>query len=422
MRLAYIVSRYPSISHAFILREVLALRRAGVQIDTFTIRRAGDDQLLSDDDRAEDATTYVVVPPRPGTLIGSHAAALASRPGRYLSTLRLAIRLRARGPRAALWQLFYFGEAAMVWRECRRRGIRHIHAHHANVGSDVALLASHLGGEGWSWSFTMHGPTELFDVREHRLGQKVELARFVACISDYARSQLMALVGPSHWAKLRVVHCGVDVARFDLVDRAGAGREPEILTVGSVVPRKGQALLVEAVAELARRGVQARLTVVGDGPRLQELRTLAERLGVADRVTFAGAVGQDRIGAYYQRAGLFALPSFAEGVPVVLMEAMATGLPVVASRIAGVPELVEDGVSGLLVEPGSVSSLTGALARLLSDRPEQRRAMGEKGREKVVAEFDLEQTAGQLRETFAELVPATGNDPGATAPKTARVP
>jgi glycosyltransferase involved in cell wall biosynthesis len=405
VRVAYICSRYPSISHVFILREVLALRRAGVEIDTFTVRRAGDDQLLSQVDREEDARTYTIVPASPLELLAAHTRALMSGPGRYLATLREAVRLRGLGPRSLLWQVFYFGEAALVWRQCVKRGIRHIHAHHANVGSDVALLASRLGGDGWSWSFTMHGSTEFFDVREHRLPQKVELAEFVVCVSSHGRSQLMSLVDPVHWDKLSVVHCGIDLTRFEPDGARRGAAPPEILTVGRLVPVKGQALLVESLAGLRRRGVEAKLTFVGDGPQLPPLRALAERLGVADAVEFAGAVGQEEIRDYYERADVFALPSFAEGLPVVLIEAMATGLPVVASRITGIPELVEEGVSGLLVTPGDVSELTAALERALRDSPERREAMGRAGRAKVVAEFDLEGTAAELTALFKRRIP-----------------
>ena len=404
MPIAYICSRYPSISHVFILREVLALRRRGAEIQTFTVRHAGADQILSEADREEDARTITIVPPDPRELVLAHASALLTRPRRYLATLRRAVELRGPGPRALLWQVFYFGEAVLVWRQCRQRGIRHIHAHHANVGSDVALLAAHLGGADWSWSFTMHGSTEFFDVREHRLPQKVELARFVVCVSSHGRSQLMTHVATGHWDKLRVVHCGVDTALFAPAERGGRA-VPEILTVGRVVPVKGQSLLVEALAELRERGVDASLTVVGDGPELPALRALAERRGVGGRVRFAGAVGQDEIRSYYEHADVFALPSFAEGLPVVLIEAMATGLPVVASRITGIPELVEEGESGLLVVPGDGADLTNALERLLREPSERRRAMGAAGRAKVEAEFDLEQTAQQLAELYEELIP-----------------
>jgi glycosyltransferase involved in cell wall biosynthesis len=307
-----------------------------------------------------------------------------------------------------VWQVLYWGEAVLMWHRCSRAGTRHIHAHHANVGSDVALLAAHLGGRGWSWSFTLHGPTELLDVRAHRLAQKGEAASFVVCISEFARSQLMALVGTEHWSKLSVVHCGLDVSRFAEVARNGRPGPLEILNVGRAVPVKGQSLLIEALAALTRRGVDARLTVVGDGPQAGELHELADRLGVAGRVEFAGAVGQDAILGYYERADVFATPSFAEGLPVVLMEAMATGLPVVASRITGVPELVEHGVSGYLVAPGRVDELVDALERLASASPAERAAMGSAGREKVVAEFAIDRTAEALLGVYHERVGFNG--------------
>lgn len=404
LRLAYLVSRYPYVSHVFILREVLALRGAGALIDTFTIRRPELEDLRSAEDREAYATTHPILPATALSLLSAHAIAVVTRPRRYWSTLRRALALRGPGGRAALWQLFYFGEAALMWRECRRRGIRHIHAHHANVASDVSLLAAHLGGEGWSWSFTMHGSTEFFDVREHRLAEKTELARLVICVSDHGRSQLMTHVDPVHWDKLHVVHCGVDVGRFASVDRRGRGDEIELLTVGRVVPVKGQQLLIEALAELVGQGEAVRLTIVGDGPALAGLRSLVERLGVSDRVDFAGAVGQEEIRSYYERADVFALPSFAEGIPVVLIEAMATGLPVVASRITGIPELVEEGASGLLVTPGRGDQLVRALASIIAATPERRAEMGTAARDRVVAEFALERTAGQLLESFSELV------------------
>lgn len=403
MRLAYIVSRYPLVSHVFILREVLALRRAGAAVDTYTVRTPELEDLRTPEDREAYDTTEALVPAPLGDLVVAHLSALLTRPHRYLATLRLALGLRAAGPKALLWQLFYFGEAVLMWQKCRRRDARHIHAHHANVASDVALLAASLGGKGWSWSFTLHGPTELFAVAHYRLPQKAELARFVICISEYARSQLMGMVGTEHWDKLRVVHCAVDLDRFQPVDRRARGEAAQILTVGRAVPEKGQALLIEALAELARRGVDARLAIVGDGPELPELRALAERLGVAGSVELAGALGQGEIVAYFERADVFALPSFAEGLPVVLMEAMATGLPVVTTPIAGIPELVEDGRSGYLVAPGRADELAGALERLLGATPEERAAMGRAGRAKVEAEFALEPVAEQLLAVFAEM-------------------
>jgi colanic acid/amylovoran biosynthesis glycosyltransferase len=406
VRLAYLVSRYPYVSHVFILREVLALRRAGAEVDTYTVRRPELEDLRTPEDREAYDTTGALVPAGPVELTFAHLVALITRPHRYVATLALSLRLRPPGARGALWQLFYFGEAALMWHKCRRRGTRHIHAHHANVASDVALLAASIGGKGWSWSFTMHGPTEFFAVEHHRLPQKTELARFVVCISHYARSQLMGLVGTEHWDKLRVVRCGVDLSRFPVVDRSDRGTATRILNVGRTVPEKGQALLIEAVADLAARGMEARLTIVGGGPQLDELRALAKRLGVAQSVEFTGPVGQGEILSHYERADVFAMPSFAEGIPVVLMEAMATGLPVVSTHIAGIPELVSNGQSGFLVQPGRADALRDALERVLDASPDERAAMGHAGRAKVEGEFAIDRVAERLLGVFGGMAGA----------------
>lgn len=241
----------------------------------------------------------------------------------------------------------------------------------------------------------MHGPTEFDDVTRYALAEKVRRARFVAVISDYARSQLMKLVEPAHWRRLEVVHCGVDPAHFEPVDRSGRSAPLRVLTVGRLVPDKGQAVLLEAVALLGARGVDVELTLVGDGPERESLQAAAGR-----SVRFAGAVGQDLVRAHYTAADVFALPSFAEGVPVVLMEAMATGLPVVSTRIAGIAELVDHGVGGLLVAPGRAEPVAEALERLAAD-PLLRARLGRAGRERVVARYDIADAVERLAELFA---------------------
>ncbi|MFL5828105.1 MAG: glycosyltransferase family 4 protein [Thermoleophilaceae bacterium] len=399
----YLCSRYPAVSHTFVLREVRALRARGVHVHTFSIRRPRDSELLSSADREERKRTWYVLPANPLRLLAAHASAFARRPLRYLATFAEALRLSPGGVRGAFWQLFYFAESMLVARECRRRGIRHLHVHFANVGADVALLAARYGAVD-GFSFTLHGPTELADVAAHRLAEKARAARFVVCISDFARSQLMALLPADEWPKLHVVRCGVDPREFAAVTRNGGADANgsgavRVLNVGQAVERKGQALLVEALAQLADRGLDVRATVVGDGPARAALERLAERGGVADRIDFAGAVGQDEIRAHYGRADVFCLPSFAEGVPVVLMEAMATGLPVVASSVMGVPELVEDGTAGLLVPPGRVDRLADALARLAGD-PGLRSQMGAAGRRTVESDWSLERSAEQLEGLF----------------------
>jgi hypothetical protein len=219
VRVAYLTSRYPAVSHTFIAREVRGLRELGVDVCTYAVRGAAAGDALSPGDRAELARTVALLPTTPGRLAGAHARALARAPLAYLRTLAGSVRLSTGGLRATLWRLFYFAEAMLLWDSCRAGRIGHVHVHFPNVAADVAMLAAGFGaaaGRGpRTWSLSVHGPTEFFDVRGHRLAEKVADARFVVCISDFARSQVMGVVEPAQWPKLHVVRLGVDLAQLD---------------------------------------------------------------------------------------------------------------------------------------------------------------------------------------------------------------
>jgi colanic acid/amylovoran biosynthesis glycosyltransferase len=407
MHIGYVISRYPAVSHTFIQREVLGLRKLGWTVTTISIRRAASKDLLTDADRDEARQTRVIVPPGIFTLLTAWAYAFFFTPGNFLRALSCAWHLRRPGIRGMLWEFFYFLEALLVHRLCRKKGIRHLHAHFANVASDVALLASILNAG--TFSYTMHGPTEFFDIAHHRLAEKTRAARFVVCISDFARSQLMSMVAPEHWPKLQVVHCGVDPQQFEVsrLQRLDAGTRPlEIFCVARLAPVKGHAILFQAVGELALRGHDVRITVAGDGPLRTELIRLAEVLGIHTHVRFLGSVGQDVIHSLYSAADIFVLPSFAEGVPVVLMEAMAARCPVIATRIAGISELIEHGVTGLLVNPGRADLLSDAVERLLLN-PRATERMAFAACEKVRREFNLNTVAAQLAAIFQKTLPDT---------------
>jgi glycosyltransferase involved in cell wall biosynthesis len=318
-----------------------------------------------------------------------------------------ALRHGPRGSRARLWQLFYFGEAILLWDWMRSLQLRHVHAHHANVASDLAMLAAAFGSrassEPWTWSFTLHGPAELLDVDGHKLGLKATRADSVVCVSDFARAQLMALTPPSTWSKLEVVHCGVDPEEFPPVRRARRrGDRFEVLTVARLEDRKGHDVLLDAVLELERRGIELRLTLAGDGPARDRLRLRVAESGLGEVVELIGPVGHEHVARLHAQADAFCLPSFAEGVPVVLMEAMASGLPVIATRITGVPELVEDGVSGLLVAPGRPSALADAIERVIVE-PSLAPALGAAARARVLDGFDIRASAEQLHGLFVRL-------------------
>jgi glycosyltransferase involved in cell wall biosynthesis len=395
-RTAYILNRYPAVSNTFILGEVRGLRELGVALEAISVRRPLPGGLLAQADREEHARTHYLLPAAPLALIGAHLRALLLAPRRYLATLALAWRMSIPGARSHLWQLFYFAEAVLVWDHCRRRGVTHLHAHFAYVACDDALLAAHLGG--WSWSFTMHGPPEFYDVRGTRLAAKVERADVVICVSDFTRSQLMAVVEEAHWSKLHVIRCGIQPARYTPPVRPEPGRDEglRLLAVGRLVRVKGHAVLLDALAAARAAGLHATLTIVGDGPERDALARKLVRLGLQEHVRLAGAVGQDEMRTEYERADVLCLPSFAEGLPVVLMEAMAMELPVIASAVMGIPELVEHERTGLLVPPGRPDALARALERLARE-PLLRASLGRAGRRAVLERHDIRRSAQAVR-------------------------
>jgi colanic acid/amylovoran biosynthesis glycosyltransferase len=414
LRLAYLCSAYPAPSHTFVLREVQALRRLGVEVVPFTVHRTAPADLLSAVDRAEAEKTSHLLPSSVWRL-GREMARLLRAPGGgsgLRAGARQAWKLRRPGMRGLLWQLFYLAEAILLWAECSRRSLHHIHVHFANAASDIALLTAAIGsgqspGSPWSWSFTMHGPAEFWNVDANRLPEKVMDAAFVVCISDFARSQLVALTSVQSASRLHVVHCGVDSSTYgqegEQIDGDAETGAPTLICVGRLVPVKGQALLLQAAAELRRHGRDVSVEIIGEGPVRPLLEQLIDEQGLADRVRLVGALGQEEIPARLRAATIFVLPSFAEGVPVVAMEAMAVGTPVVTTRIAGIPELIEDGVSGLLVTPGRLDELVGAIERLLDDDA-LRGGIVAAARRQVAQHFDSGIEAQKLVSLFSEQV------------------
>ena len=400
---------YPYISHTFVQREVAGLRQRGVEVHTVSVRDPGPRHVLSAADRESSVTTVNLIPAPPRHLLRIHARSFLLHPRAYVDTLLAAVREAQPTVRGRVWQVFYFGEAVLLWRLCQQRRVRHVHVHFANNAADIARIVTRLGNatdrQPWSWSLTMHGPTEFAEVSHFNLPEKVRSATFVACISDFCRSQLMALVEEEHWQKLGIVHCGVDLQRFRRADSPRAEGPLRVLCLGRLVSQKGQALLVQAVARLTRAGRQMEVVLVGDGPRRPELERLVATEGLGKFVTFAGAVGQDEILEHLSWADVFVLPSFAEGVPVALMEAMACELPVVTTRIAGIGELVTHQESGLLVAPGRMDQLADAIA-LLDDEPELRAAMGKAGRAAVQQHYNAAITPEPLVELLRTWAPA----------------
>ena len=396
--IAYLTGEYPKVSHTFILREIAALRRLGLTVHPCTARRAGARDVVGADQQAEAARTFCVVETarHPGRLIGAHLAALRHAPGRWLSALRLAWRTRPPGLKAGLWQIFYFLEAAVLARHLRQVGAVQLHNHFANSSCSLAMITSEMSGI--PFSFTLHGPAIFYEAHWWRLDEKVARANRVHCISHFARSQAMYFSDPVHWPKLRIVHCGVTPAAYGRNPRGAFGQR--VVFVGRLDPVKGVPLLLEAFARARATHPEARLTIVGDGPARAALEARAQALGLGAAVAFLGYRAQDEVAGILAEVDMLVLPSFAEGLPVVLMEALASRIPVIASQVAGVPELVQDGVSGFVVPPGDLDTLTDRLCRLLAD-PALCARMGEAGRATVEAAFDIDREAAWIAAILA---------------------
>ncbi|MEP1356253.1 MAG: glycosyltransferase family 4 protein [Tateyamaria sp.] len=398
LHIAYLTGEYPAISHTFILREIAALRTRGLQISTCSIRRTGDEHSRGEAEKEAVSTTFYVLQHarNPAVLLPALALAL-TRPIYMWRSIRLAWTTRPAGLRAALYQLFYLVEAMVLARHLLRKDVTHLHNHFGNSSCSVAMLTSTLSGI--PFSYTMHGPTIFFEPRKWRIDTKIARARFVACISHFCRSQGMIFSSPAHWHKLRIVHCAV--APEEYKPKANSAPGKRIIFVGRLAAVKGVRVLLEAFEKVHADHPSAELVLVGDGMERADIETHANALGCREKVRFTGYLSQTEVAEELARADLFALPSFAEGVPVVLMEAMASQLPVVATRIAGIPELVEDGTSGLVVPPGNVEAFAQALHRLLDD-PGGRMRMGSAGRAKVETEYNLVHEAAWLEALFRD--------------------
>ena len=404
IRIAYLVSQYPGISETFILREVLALREMGFEIQVASINSPDRDlSNLTAIERAEYDRTLYVKRTAPTRALWAHLRLALSAPLRYVRALRFALRLGRVDRKRKLLGFFYFAEAGVIANWMQRHQLAHLHVHFATPASTVGTIVSKLIGT--SLSITVHVPDEFYDVSRYHLTEKIESCQFLCTIGKFARSQLMKLSPVEQWDKFEVTPLGVYPESFQARPAKVRNECFEILCVGRLVPSKGQHVLIQALDHLVKDGQNVKLRFVGDGPDRKSLESMVERLGLAPKTIFEGAVNQDKIQALYHQADAFVLPSFAEGIPIVLMEAMSMQVPCITTRITGIPELIRDGVDGLLVTASDDDELASAIKRLIC-APALCRELGEAGRRRVLSNYDLRTNIRHLAEVFRRRLQA----------------
>ena len=402
MKLAYVLNTYPQPSQSFIRRELAAVEGAGHEVTRLAMRRSAMD-LVDPLDQAEGEKTRYVLDAGASGLLAALLREAVRAPGAFAAAARQAWRMGRSSDVGVIRHVIYLAEAAVVSRQARDAGVQHMHAHFGTNSATVAALAGCLSGLGYS--FTVHGPEEFDSPRALSLGPKINGARFAVGVSAYGRSQLCRWVESAQWSKVHVVHCGIETARFDQVTDLAEG-PVRLVSIGRFAEQKGQAVLIEAMARLKAEGRDVSLRLVGDGPLGPTLEAAIAQAGLGDQVTLTGWLDEAGVRQELRDATALVMPSFAEGLPMVIMEAMASARPVIATYVAGIPELVLPGQTGWLVPAGDADALARAIAQM-ADQPVARlREMGQTGRARTLERHDIEVEAGKLIDLFEGAVRA----------------
>ena len=399
MKIGYILNTYPAPSHSFIRREVRALERRGITVQRFAMRPF-DGPLVDPSDREEaEVTEYVLAKGLLAMIWAVFLVGLRS-PVRIYQALALALSTGWRSEAGLFKHLIYFLEAAIVARRVTEERLDRVHAHFGTNAACVAMLVGAMTGR--PFSFTVHGPEEFDKPHAIALPTKIKRADFVVAISSYGRSQLCRLVDYRTWPRIKVVHCGIEPKHYTEPRPMPETRPVTLVNIGRFSEQKGQMLLIEAMAEVVRRGVDARLVLVGDGELRQPMERAISHAGLGHHITLTGWLDEAAVRREVENAHALVLPSFAEGLPMVVMEAMVSARPVIATWIAGVPELMQDGKTGWLVPAGDVESLVDAITALVNTAPDKLRRMGTTGRARVLLRHNIDVEAAKLAGRFAQ--------------------
>ncbi len=397
---AYLINQYPKVSHSFIRREIVALEKQGLSVFRLALR-GWDAELVDPADIAEQAKTTFVLGRGLLPLAMAVVRQAVRAPRRLLVALRLSMRMMRPSDRPALWHLIYLAEACWIASELARRKLSHLHAHFGTNSAEVAMLAGTLSGIGYS--FTLHGTGEYDKATLLHLAEKVKRAAFVIVVCSYVRGQIFRITPPQDWHKVKVVRCGIDAAFAD-ADISAPSESNRLVCVGRLCEEKGQILLLGAIESLVKEGRRLDLVLVGDGEHRQLIERLIADLDLAGSVTITGWATADQVKQHIVDARAVILPSFAEGLPIVIIEAMLLGRPVLSTYVAGIPELVVNGETGWLFPAGSEEEIARAVRACLDAPADTLRAMGMAGRVRALRDHDIGQQGATLSALFEPAI------------------
>lgn len=399
MRLAYFTNTYPRATDTFIRREVIGLRERGFDVLTFSVRKTGKDHDVDAEVISEKKNTHYLLPCSPINVFLALCTALLSHPKRFFSTLLLAFKNSRPGIKGQLLQGVYFVEAILLSKLISEHKVEHLHNHLGDNSGTVTLLAAHFSEI--SYSISIHGPHIFFDGLHWALDTKTERSAFISCIGHFCKSQMMLYTQQKDWNKFEIIRCGIDPEQFTYREPSDA--ISKLVYVGRLSGEKGVPILFDSLLLLKKQGYNFDFTLLGDGDDREHLQNLAIQYGIDKQVHFAGFVDQKTIAKTLNESDIFVLPSFAEGIPVALMEAMAMGVPVISTYVGGIAELIIDKETGQLVYPSDKQGLADALAYYI-DNPEECKRIAQQARHKVVTEFNIHQQVDKLAQVLNEAL------------------
>jgi glycosyltransferase involved in cell wall biosynthesis len=395
VRLAYFTNTYPRATDTFIRREVLGLRKRGFEVFTYSVNKASANHDVDDEVISEKTNTKFILPTNIIALLLETMSLMFKSPRRFFSAVAVAFKTAKPGLKGALLQIAYFLEAVALIQMLKKDKVEHIHNHFGDNSGNVTLFASLLSNI--PFSISIHGPHVFFDAKDWALAEKARRAAFFACIGHFCKSQLMLYTDIKSWDKFHIIRCGIDPQKFAY--RRPSRKAKQLLYVGRLDAEKGVPILFSSLQLLNEQHYEVELVLLGDGADRAYLENLARELNIQNQVIFKGFVNQSTIAKCLYDCDIFVLPSFAEGIPVSFMEAMCVGVPVVATNVGGVSELVKNRETGLIVHASDKTGLANAIAEYI-DNDDLCLRVSEAGHAFVIREFNIEDQVDKLADLF----------------------